>query len=363
MCWQNRRDWIVRYIIVFLVGIPVISLTWGQLSILEAEQLKGGIFSPDGNLLAVRTAGTKVLVFNTEPLWKIETLSTPGRQPYGLAFSLDSRYLAWSEDMGGGVGVWDLSTFTQVAHFNLRAFDIDAPVFVPGGELLSVKVIADDVGAGSPFPGVVHFWEVGTWKKHGSWQPKGNGSVGNPAFTPDGEQFLVSATRGGVGEWVTEAFTVDVQTVKTIDMHEGENRIHAFSLDGRFVVAPVGWDDRVLLIRDPENDAEIARLSDPVVGWLRFQSISPDSRWLATSYWQRGAVIWDTQTWEIEHRLALPAGQPIAQGFVKDTYWHADVAPTGELRIWDLIAQKSWIGVSPLPDMKITTWGYIRMIR
>ena len=162
---------------------------------------------------------------------------------------------------------------------------------------------------------------------------------------------------------MTEAFTVDVQTLKTIDLHEGENRIHAFSPDGRFVVVPVGWDDRVLLIRDPENDAEIARLSDPVVGWLRFQSISPDSRWLATSYWRQGAVIWDTQTWEIERRLALPAGQPIAQGFVKDTYWHAGVAPTGELRIWDLIAQKNWVGVSPSPAMKITPWGYIRMIR
>lgn len=363
MYWQNSRDWIVRYIIVFLIGIPVISLTWGQLSILEAQALEGGIFSPDGNLLAVRTGGTEVLVFDTDSVQQIETLSTTGKRAYMLAFSLDSRYLAWSEGMNGGVGVWDLSTFEQVAYFDIRAFAIEGLVFVPGGEFLAASVVADDVGAGSPFPGVVHFWEVGTWKKHGAWHPQGNGSAGGIAFTPDGEQFLVSATRGGVGEWVTESFTVDVETLRTIDVHEGENRIHAFSPDGRFVVVPVGWDDRVLLIRDPENDAEIARLSDPVVGWLRFQSISPDSRWLATSYWRQGVVIWDTQTWEIEHRLALPTEQSIARGFVNDTYWYAGIAPTGELRIWDLIAQDSWTGVSPLPDMKITTWGYIRAVR
>lgn len=369
MCWQNRRDWIVRYIIVFLIGIPVISLTWGQLSILEAQALEGGIFSPDGNLLAVRTGGTEVLIFDTDSVQQIETLSTTGKHPYRLAFSLDSRYLAWREDMNGGVGVWDLSTFEQVAYFDIRAFAIVGLVFVPGGEFLAASVVADDVGAGSPFPGVVHFWEVGTWKKHGAWHPQGNGSAGGIAFTPDGEQFLVSATRGGVGEWVTESFTVDVETLRTIDVHEGENRIHAFSPDGRFVVVPVDWGNRVLLIRDAENDAEIALLSDPVVGYLYFRSISPDGKLLATLNWgtkpyrQSEVILWDTQIWEMEHRLALPAGQSIALGFVKDTYWYAGIAPTGELRIWDLIAQDSWTGVSPLPDMKITTWGYIREIR
>jgi len=86
----------------------------------------------------------------------------------------------------------------------------------------------------------------------------------------------------------------------------------------------------------PQNHAQIALLSDPVVGYMHFGSISPDSKWLAT--WNRQeTVIWNTQTWEIEHRLNLPDGQSIAHGFVRDTYWYADLDPTGELRIWDLI--------------------------
>jgi WD40 repeat protein len=364
MKWQNSREWIVKYIIVFVISIPSISLISAQEFVLGEEQLLGGIFSPDGNLLAVRTVSAKVLVFDTDSLRLIKTLSAQGRGLYKLAFSPDSRYLAWSEEtLGANVGVWDLSTSKQVAYFQLNAWHIDALVFVPGGELLAAQA-GDYVGIGTPDPGVVHFWRVGTWEKHGTWRPPGNGTVSSLAFTHDGERFVASSTRGPVGEWVNEEFTVDVQTFKTVDSRQGQGRTFAFSLDGRFSVAPVGWDNRALLIRDPENHAQIALLSDPVVGYLLFRSISPDSKWLATWYWQQEeVVIWDTQTWEIKHRLPLPSGQSIAHGFVRDTYWYADLASTGELRIWDLIAQDGWVGVLPLPGMKITPWGYIRMIR
>ena len=363
---QNSREWIVECIIVFLVSILSINLTWAQEFIWGEEKPLGGIFSPDGNLLAVMTA-TGVLVFDTGSLRLIETISVQDLSSVSiLAFSPDSRYLAWSEKTpGGGVGVWDFSASMQVAYFQIKAFDITALVFVPGGELFAVQT-RDYVSIGTPDPGTVHLWNVGTWEKHGAWSPPGKplgapGSIGSLAFTYNGKQFVASCTRGPVGEWVHEEFVVDVQTLKPVDSHESQGPgIIAFSPDGRFEVVPVNGGSRSVQIRDPQNHAEIALLFDPVAGYLLFGSISPDSKWLATWNLQKEVIIWNTQTWAIEHRLNLPAGQSIAHGFVRDTYWYADIAPTGELRIWDLIAQDRVVGVFPLPAMKVTSWGNIR---
>ncbi len=345
------------------MGILSINLTSAQDFISGEEKPLGGIFSPDGNLLAVMTAAG-VLVFDTGSLWLIETISAQDLSSVSiLAFSPDSRYIAWSEGSpGAGAGVWDLSAFRQVAYFRLNAFDIRVLVFIPGGQLLAVQTV-DDAPIGMPNPGDVHLWKVSTWEKHGSWSPPGNGTVNSLAFTYNGEQFVASSTRGPLGEWVHEEFVVDVQTLRTVDSRESRDQgIIAYSPDGRFEVVPVNGGKRAVMIRDSQNHAEIALLSDPVVGYMHFGSISPDSKWLAT--WNRQeTVIWNTQTWEIEHRLNLPDGQSIAHGFVRDTYWYADLAPTGELRIWDLIAQDRVVGVFPLPDMKVTSWGYVRLGR
>jgi WD40 repeat protein len=289
----------------------------------------------------VRTE-TGVLVFDTGNLLRIQKLSTQGLGVGELAFSLDSRYLSWSEEpsVRGGVGVWDLVTFTQVAYFQLNAFDIIALLFVPGGELLAVQE-RDYISVGTPDPGTVHFWKVGTWEKHGVWSPPGEplgvpGSIGSLAFTHDGKQFVASTTRGPVGEWVFEQFVVDVETLRPIASRQIQENIIAYSPDGRFEVVPINWD-QALLIRDPQNHNLIVNLSDQVTDYLFFCSISPDGKWLATMSLQREVIPWNTQTWEIEHRLKLPDGQTIAQGFVKGSYWYADLAPTEELQIWDLI--------------------------
>ncbi|MFC1717928.1 WD40 repeat domain-containing protein [Candidatus Poribacteria bacterium] len=311
MCWQNSRDWIVRYIIVFLIGISSISLTSAQEFIPGTEELVRGIFSPDGELLAIPTASAKVFVLDTGFLRLIMTLSTQGRSAYALAFSPDSRYLAWNEGMGGGLGVWDLSTSKQVAYFRLNALTIDALVFVPGGELLAANKFEEEWAGGTR--GVVHFWKVGTWEKHGDWRAPGNTGVGNLAFTHDGKLFAASSTRGPVGEWVHEESFVDVQTLKTVELRKRQDAgIMAYSPDGRFEVVQLNGGRRSVLIRDPQDHAQIAILSDPAVGYLVFRSISPDGKWLSTTNEQ--VILWNTQTWEIEYRLDLPVGERIAQG-------------------------------------------------
>lgn len=360
MRWQNSRDWIVRYIVVFLIGISSTSLASAQEFVPDGEELVRGIFSPDGELLAITTRSAKVFVLDTGSMRLIMTLSTSGRNVSTLAFSPDSRYLAWNEGIGGGVGVWDISTANQVAYFQLNAFHLGALVFVPGGELLAANTV-EEMWAGSS-RGVVHFWEVGTWEKHGDWRAPGSVAISNLAFTHDGERFAASSTRGPVGEWVSEESFVDVKTLKTVELRERQDAgITAYSPDGRFEVVQLNGGLRSVLIRDPQDHAQIAILSDPVVGYLMFRSISPDGKWLSAQNEQ--VILWNTETWEIEHRLDLPVGERIAQGFVKNTFWYADLAPTGELRLWDLIAQNEVVDVSSLPDMKITPWGYIRMIR
>lgn len=168
-----------------------------------------------------------------------------------------------------------------------------------------------------------------------------------------------------MGEWVYEQFVVDVETLRPIASSRIQENIIAYSPDGRFEVVPINWD-RALLIRDPKNHNPIANLSDQVTGYLLFHSISTDGKWLATYNLQKQVILWDTQTWEIEHRLKLPDGQTIARGFVKGSYWYADLAPTGELRIWDLIkgellasSSDSAVDVQPM-KLKRFTWGMLK---
>lgn len=182
LLWASAHHRRLRLtVIVWIAGILSISLASAKGFTLEQEELRGGIFSPDGNLLVVRTEAG-VLVFNTGNLLRIQKLSTQGLGVGELAFSPDSRYLAWSDEPSfrGGVRVWDLVTFTQVAYFQLNAFDITALLFVSGGELLAVQE-RDYISVGTPDPGTVHFWKVGTWEKHGSWGPPG--SINSLAFT------------------------------------------------------------------------------------------------------------------------------------------------------------------------------------
>ncbi|MBM3238344.1 T9SS type A sorting domain-containing protein [Candidatus Poribacteria bacterium] len=380
MKWQKIREWIVKYAIhgcalrirvsfVWMVSILSLSLASAQGFTLEQEKLLEGIFSPDGNLLAVKTVAG-FIVFDTSSLRPIQTLSIQGPIPKSLhskvdklAFSPDNCYLAWSEGRPENVGVLELSTFTQVAYFRLNAFDITDLLFVPGGELLAVQEM-DYVSVGTPNPGTVHFWKVGTWEKHGVWGSPS--SIGSLAFTHDGKRFVASTTCGPVGEWVYEQFVVDVEKLKPIASRQIQEDIIAYSPDGRFEVVPVNGGNRGLLIRDPKNHNPIANLSDPVAGYILFHSISTDGKWLATYNLQNQVILWDTQTWEIEHRLKLPDGQTIAKGFVKESYWYADVAPTEELRIWDLIkgellaSSSNWaVSVQP-KKLKWVTWGMLK---
>ncbi len=123
-------------------------------------------------------------------------------------------------------------------------------------------------------------------------------------------------------------------------------------------------------VRDLQQHKLIANLSDTVTGYVQFHSsfhyiFSPDSKWLVTITGlgdDAEVILWNTQAWEIEHRMKLP----IAHGFVKDSYWYAALAPTGELQIWDLIRgellaspREGATNVQPV-GFKLFTWGLLK---
>jgi len=395
MNWQRIQEWIIKYAIVGMVGIlssnmvlAAQKLTWGQEKLIENARSGWGIFSPDGNLLVVKTI-TGVLLLETGSLRVIQRLPTQGLSVSKLAFSPDSRYLAWNYGGHGsypsvaGVVVWDLTSFTQVAHFvTHQSIDSIAGLllFVPGGELL--------VAGSSGLTGVIGyesrltFWKVGTWEKHGIW----GGLVDGFAFTHDGKQFVARGDLFSRDGPVYRQSVVDVQTLKAADEHGGflwfldpeeirnlERCPIAYSPDGRFKAVKVHWDlpseNHDLVICDSQNDNLIANLSETAETHdLRFHSISPDSKWLATVREDKPkqVILWNTQTWEIDHRLNLPDGQIIAEGFAKGSYWCADLTLTGELRLWDLIKGELLASSrDPVADvepvgLKHISWGVLK---
>jgi len=380
MKWQKSRKWIIKYVIVWIVCVSI-NLASAQEFTLGQEKLLGeGIFSPDGNLLAVKTVAG-VLLFDTVSLRPIQSLSTQGGDVTDLAFSPDGCYLAWSDffDMNNtkGVGVWDLVTFAQVAYFSFpwvsNCGSIIDVFYVPDGELLAARMCQYNfLEKYLPSMDAVHFWKVSTWEDHGVWDP--HGTISNVVFTHDSKQFTASTIGYDGVTYMDGQFAIDVQTLETVSVRENieDGIIAYYSPDGRFEVVLVHWNEEFpLLIRDTQNHNLIANLSAPEMCYHCDFSFSPDNKWLLAAISNANGelqqlILWNTQTWEIDHRLTLPNGQIIAEGFVKGSYWCAELTPTGELRLWDLIKGKLLASSSdPVSDvepvgLKHRSWGVLK---
>jgi len=341
MTWQKIQKWLIKYTIVWIVCVSI-NLASAQDFTLGQEKLlgEGGIFSPDGNLLAVRTIAG-VSLFDTGNLRLIQHLPAKGWDVSNLAFSSDSRYFAfsWIEEDGlfgpgaGGVGVWDLTTFTQVAYFP----HVGVVYFVPGGEILAVMEYDAPYSPTEAGSNIVHFWKIGTWKKHGSW---GGGQVSRLAFTHDGKQFVVSTAFGVPwSDLELKQLVVNIQTLETVAERDNPfEEMIAYAPDGRFEVVWVYERElNHLLVRNSQNHNLITKLYEGNGRKIRFHSISPESKWLATTNRENQVFLWNTTTWEIDHQLNPTDGQIIAEGFVKGSFWCADLTATGDLRLWDLI--------------------------
>jgi serine/threonine protein kinase/WD40 repeat protein len=202
----------------------------------------------------------------------------PSCATWAADFRANGRVLA---SAGEGVRLWDLATFTEIAHLPIGGSD-------------------------------------------------------TARFRPDGTSLLTFGA-AGLRLWPleddqgTEEDLVRIGPPRLADLPRAENNSYArWDGEGRSILATNSVDHQAVLV-DPATLAERGRFGRHA--GLRFSVPSPDGRWVATSTWQGSNVkVWDTATgalaWE------LPCGNANI-GFSPDGRWLV-TALSHEYRLWQV---------------------------
>ncbi len=322
-----------RLLAVLEEGSPVVKL-WDYVAAREVRRFPNPstsawycVFSPDARELAC--LGTQATVKWVVKRWNVATgeelpvftgSNEPPNQAWGVAYSPDGRRLALQQDKC--VRVWDLSTNKEQFNFAgdfQRGFS--AIAFSPDGRKLanattggiSVRTLGGNnevqflsgtfdalsgiawspngrqLAAGD-FDGTVRIWDVSS-RQPSRELTKHKDIVRAVAYSPDG-RFLASAS--------------DDHSVRIWDLTHGGNQLVAYGHLGRVWTVQFSPDGRRLLSSGAGStnlwDALPSTELSPHAGGQSFSCVfSPDSRRVASSFWDPyldtyQAVVWDVVT-------------------------------------------------------------------
>ncbi len=252
---------------------------WGR------EGAKQVAYSPDGELVAVRTYGG-IFLHDAGSLAEVGFINAEAIPVAEIAFSPDGARLA----SGAGyldrmVWVWDPNTGELVRTFTHPEY-VSAIAWSPDGTLMATAT-HNGTGKKGATKGTVHLWRVAdgtllrTLKGHVS-------RIDDLAFSPDGETL---ASAGGLGDNNVQLWRVnDGSNLHTLKGHSKEVRSLGFSPDSSILASgSYGGSVRLWRVSDGTLLRTLKGLSR--IGDLAF---SPDGALLAV---ESGAVV---SLWPVE---------------------------------------------------------------
>jgi eukaryotic-like serine/threonine-protein kinase len=339
----------------------------------HAEEVTGAAASPDGRWLA--TASVKYGEPQPLLLWDLATqraatLTTRfWLRPGSITFSPDSKWLAFSAQFGG-VRLWDVNARSELT--NLLAFDGSAKqiglAFSPDSRTLAYNeneqgaILLCDINNRSVDRLTAHqdvvralaFSPDGKWLVSGSrdrtvrlWnlaerQPRfgftnRTGAVGAVAFSPDGRTFaMISAG--------TLIRLIDVNT----GIQKGELRGHrkiisglAFAPDGQTLLS--ASDDGTIRVWDvvpraKQKSAHLFARNSISSEWRAYGPalfLSPDGLHLLTVYTNQTFTVWDTLRLAEGERHPLPFTNTSFAAVASGGGLAAFGSRSGEIMLWD----------------------------
>ena len=335
-------------------------------------------WSPDGSRIASGCEDTNLYVWNAETGRLQYTLREHQSTVVPVGFDPTGNWL-FSADWSGVSRLWDARTGDPllVMQGAGRAFTADPDRFIfrshtDGVTLATAELVQSDclislVGRAVELPrdsarelstspdgrwitsaseAGVRFWDA-TRGRQIAFLP--TGSSLRAVFGPDGSE-LVTVSRGskGVLRWPLriERDTLHIGPPRAIVRQlPGRTTAIRRSTDSRYLVVAVNDQGRVLVI-DLERPGE-PRSIGPHPN-VRYLSISPNDRWLATGSWRGKDVrIWDLASGELVHEI--PYDRDANVGFSPDGKWL--VTSEVELTLW---RTGTWEAAARLPVEGIT---------
>ena len=291
----------------------------------------GGIlFSPDGKWLAFATMFGGVRVWDVNARNEVTDLPAVNRLNFllGLAFSPDSRTLAYNENDHGAILLWDIPS-RSVSRLTGHESAVTALAFSPDGQTLASG--SQDRSA--------RLWNLAE-RRERFQLTNYSGGVTKFAFSPDGRSLALSVGSGpGRVIHVIEAATGNPQA--ELRGHRKSIADLAFTPDGQTLLSASG--DGTLRVWDPvprakEKFAHAFAQNSISTDWSSYGPalrLSPDGRHLLTVYTNGTFSVWDT--------LLLAEGERHPLPFTNTTF--AAVAPggrlaafgsrSGEVKLWD----------------------------
>ena len=271
-----------------------------------------GVYSPDGKLLAIRTAEALV------EIWEPATNRLVARLERGgfLTFSPDGKW-AFTVGPDHSVQRWDVSTWKKAGDLRGHTDDVMDIAFSRDGKWM--------VTAGG-YDRTARVWEMATGTnvavlKGHSWR------VVRATFSPDGRWIGTASYDKTARIW--EVGTWREQSV--LRGHSEELWAIDFSSDGSRIVT--AGNDRTARLWETGTWREVSVLSGHD-GWINEANFSPDGRYVLTASWDHTARLWDVESGKT---VAILEGHTKILGSARFSPDGSLIATAGDtmVRIWN----------------------------
>ncbi len=344
----------------------------------EAHAQEGFVcFDPTGRMLATGGKDRAVRLFDSATGALIRTLRGHMRPVEEGAFTPDGEYLV-TRDAGSEVRVW-AARGTDPTVFRGHASYIYAVAFSPDGSRVYSGGWDGFVDQG----GALRIWDVATGTPVAALGDAADGScIFSLALTRDGKRIV--ATGGVRPEFRGGPLRVwDAETGRIVTECPGTYRALCLHPDGRRAVglqfgASFESEGDVFHVLDIGSGALLGSFLPKPVVWAAYSvdpACSPDGHWIATSSADATEVIlWDAATCREDRRLALGGGQLASITFSPDGTRLLTTATDESWSVWEVatgarITMQTGTGNEVLtgkfaPDGRwILTGGRDRMLR
>lgn len=301
----------------------------------------GMAFSLDNRWIAAASNDGHGRIWSTETGELVHTLSVEDERMLSLAFSTDSKLIATGSEV---LRVWDvatgklLQTLLAPGDHSLSFAAVHERHEYPA-EICTVSFSPDSkwLISGSPDTRMVCIWNTESWKLERTIRES------TALFSPDGKHLAVP-TNENKSIQIYETLTWRLQG--TLETKEQERLSSTFSHDGKFIATYAGRDVKLWSI----ESGEVTRTFEDPVRKVSVLAFSPDGKIIISGTRNCGLRVWGVESGhcllmlepeggarDLLNPSGVRAGPPALEVLFIDGGAKAAVAfPDGSIRIWEV---------------------------